>query len=227
MGRVDARSAVLCLRADEDQAGVRGVVAEADARRWQGFDGSFRVDELVREHAADDFLQHFRGDASSAVEDDVVEMLVAEDADYGRLDAQVGGASVEDGVDAAVEVVEDVLGGGGAGVAEGVGRRRGDGDAGLGDEGSGDGCAGMRTPTSGRPAVTMSGMPGARGTRSVRGPGQKRSMSVRAAREPGPPVSSSMAGESMWQMRGSQWGRCLAMKTFSTAAGSSALAPRP
>ena len=34
------------------------------------------------------------------------------------------------------------------------------------------GCAGMRSPTVGRPAVTMSGIWGTLGTTSVSGPGQ-------------------------------------------------------
>ena len=34
------------------------------------------------------------------------------------------------------------------------------------------GCAGMRRPTVGRPAVTMSGISGCLGTTSVSGPGQ-------------------------------------------------------
>ena len=42
------------------------------------------------------------------------------------------------------------------------------------------GCAGTRTPTSGRPAVTTSGTSGPRGSSSVSGPGQKASISARA-----------------------------------------------
>ena len=57
-----------------------------------------------------------------------------DDLGDGGFEADLGGASVEDGVDAAVEVVEDVLGGGGTGVGEGVSRGRGDGDAGLPEE---------------------------------------------------------------------------------------------
>jgi len=47
----------------------------------------------------------------------------------GGFEAYGGGASVEDGVDAAAEIVKDMLGGGRAGVAEGVGAWRGYGDS--------------------------------------------------------------------------------------------------
>ncbi len=60
----------------------------------------------------------------------------------GGFDADCCGASVEDGVDAVVEVFEDVGGGGGAGAAEAVGAGGGDGEAGGFDEGERDGVGG-------------------------------------------------------------------------------------
>ena len=46
---------------------------------------------------------------------------------------------------------------------------------------SATGCAGIRTPTSGRPAVTASGTAAERGSSSVSGPGQNAFISRRAA----------------------------------------------
>ena len=88
------------------------------------------------------------------------------------------------------------------------------------------GCEGMRTATLGRPALTTSGTQGFLGMRSVSGPGQKRSISARAAglmRHSG--TASSGAGTCT--MSGLSAGRPLAAKMARTAASSSALAPRP
>jgi hypothetical protein len=62
--------------------------------------------------------------------------------EYGRFDADCCGASVEDGIDAVVEVFKNVGGGGGAGSAEAVGAGGGDGEAGGFDEGERDGVGG-------------------------------------------------------------------------------------
>ena len=101
----------------------------------------------------------------------------------GGFDAVRGGTGVENGVDAAVEVVEHVGGGGGAGVAEEVGAGGGYREPRPGVISSkATGCAGMRMPTRGRPAVTASGTAAERGKSSVSGPGQKAADELRAAR---------------------------------------------
>lgn len=89
------------------------------------------------------------GDATWAIDDD----FVIEDFDDGGFEADCRRASVEDGVDAGVQVVEDVLCGGRTGVPEGVGAGGGDGQAGgseksLRDRVRGDADAHKR-PTGG------------------------------------------------------------------------------
>ena len=75
----------------------------------------------------------------------------------GGFEADGGGAAVEDGVDAVVEVFEDVGGGGGAGAAEAVGAGGGDGDAGGFDEGEGDGVGGHADAYEGAPGGDVVG----------------------------------------------------------------------
>ena len=97
---------------------------------------------------AGDFLNLLRCDRAGAV-DDHRGWGGVEDSGF---DAVRGGAGVEDGVDAAVEVVEDVRGGGGAGVAEEIGAGRGNRDPGAADQGQAppDARACARPPAAGR-----------------------------------------------------------------------------
>ena len=119
---------------------ARRVVTQADAGRGQGFAWrcSERAGRLEKLDRAGDGADLRGGDGAGAV-DDHRALAGVED---GGLDAMFGGAGVEDGVDAAVEVVEHVLRGGGADVAEEVGAGRGDGEAGFADEREGDGMRG-------------------------------------------------------------------------------------
>src|ERR1022692_4400883 len=89
------------------------------------------------------------------------------------------------------------------------------------------GCAGIRTPTVGNPAVTMSGTSVVLGTTRVSGPGQNRSAKMRAA---------SGHDEASWAiisrlltctMIGLVPGRPLTSKILATALASSAFAPTP
>ena len=93
---------------------------------------------LEERDGAGDGFEHGGGDGSGAVEDHR-RLVGIED---GGFDADGCGASVEDGVDAVVEVFEDVGGGGWAGASEAVGAGGGDGQAGGFDEGEGDGVGG-------------------------------------------------------------------------------------
>ncbi len=178
---------------------------------------------MIEGGGAGDGFEHLGGDGAGAV-DEHRGLGRIED---GGFDADGGGAAVEDGVDAVVEVFEDVSGGGGAGASEAVGAGGGDGDAGWLDERGAMGWAGMRTPTRGRPAVTVSGMLAVRGRRRVSGPGQKAAMRASALRAGRSATWSSMARSLTWTMSGSQWRRSLAAKMRATASGSRALAPRP
>ena len=90
----------------------------------------------------------------------------------------------------------------------------------------------MRTPTSGRPAVTASGTASVRGSSSVSGPGQNAFISFCAAlgtsRTTARSIAfSAVASPAMCTITGSHDGRCLAAKIFATAAASSAFAPSP
>ena len=91
---------------------------------------------------------------------------------------------------------------------------------------SATGCDGIRTPTSGRPAVTASGMFAFRGSSSVSGPGQKASASARTRLLTSAMVSTC-AASARCTISGSHAGRCLAAKMRATASSSSAFAPRP
>ncbi len=89
--------------------------------------GSLGVDFDADSAGAFDLL---RRDGAGAVLQD----RLARNVDHGGFDAEMGRAGIEDGFDAANEVVEDVVGGRGAGVAEAIGAGRGDGDAGGAEE---------------------------------------------------------------------------------------------
>ena len=78
--------------------------------------------------------------------------------------------------------------------------------------------------------MTASGMLLLRGSKRVRGPGQKAvaRCEMRDARFAGMVVMvGRSAAEARWTMRGSQEGRCLAAKILAIASGERALAPRP
>ena len=114
---------------NQEQLGVRGVVADADAGRGQRLrwlSGKRRVG-LECLGRAGDGANLLQGDRAGAVDDHGALRGV----EHGGFDAVVRRACVEDGVDAAVKIVEHVCGGGGAGVAEAVGAGRGDGHAAL------------------------------------------------------------------------------------------------
>lgn len=125
---------------EQDQVGARGVVAQADAggRQSLGRVGGSGWIFAVKLDVAGDFANLVRGDGAGAV-DDHGGLAGVEDSGF---HAVVGGAGVEDGVDATVEIGEDVCGCGRADVAEEVGAGGGDGNAGLLDEREGDGMGG-------------------------------------------------------------------------------------
>jgi len=125
--------------------GAGGVVAVEHA--WGGGGGA-GGDGAVEDFDtavvwADDFAEHFEGDAAGAQEGDVV----GADIDDGGFDADfatvLGGfAAVEDEGDAAVEFGVDVRGAGGGDEAGAVGARGGDGAVEGAEEGVGDLVAG-------------------------------------------------------------------------------------
>ncbi len=109
----------------EDECGVGCVVADADAGGWQGF--GRRAGDGGSEDGDGDSGgggELFGGDGAGAVE----RHGCGGGVEDGGFEADVGGAGVEDGVDTAVEVGEDVRCGGGAGVAEEVRAGGGDGE---------------------------------------------------------------------------------------------------
>jgi hypothetical protein len=93
---------------------------------------------------------------------------------------------------------------------------------------SATGCAGIRTPTSGRPAVTTSGHRSRPRQQQRQRSRPKASISRRAAagtsRLPARPASPGLA---TCTITGSHAGLCLAAKIRPTAAASSAFAPNP
>ena len=93
------------------------------------------------------------------------------------------------------------------------------------------GCDGILTPTSGRAAVTISGMSSAFSSKRVSGPGQNAEMIAVAedVRVEAPELRTreSISRSETWTIRGSQEGRSFASKIFFTDSLSSALAPRP
>jgi hypothetical protein len=128
---------------DEDEAGAGGVVADAYTGGGQAlWFGRGLLRWLVEGDRARDRFEYGGGDGAGTVEDDRGLVRGGTQADDGGFEADGGGAAVEDGVDAMVEVLEDVLCGGGAGAAKAVGAGGSDGDAGGFDEGEGDGVGG-------------------------------------------------------------------------------------
>lgn len=89
------------------------------------------------------------------------------------------------------------------------------------------GWAGHRTPTVSRPADTSSGIAACRGTITVNGPGQNRSINRRAMTGTRRATPSSMEGSAMCTINGLSAGRPLARKIARTAWPSNALAPKP
>ena len=99
---------------------------------------SWLLGRLVEDDRAADGFEHGGGDGAGAVEDDMGPVGGRFQTDDGGFDADGGGASVEDGVDAVVEVFEDMRDCGGADAAEAVGAGSRDGEAGGFDKGEGD-----------------------------------------------------------------------------------------
>ncbi len=102
-----------------------GVVTHAYAGGWQA--AGFRCGlglgwRLEDGDGAEDGFNHGEGDSAGAIDD------AGGWVEDGRLQADGSGATVQDGVDAEVEVFEDVGSGGGAGVAEEVGAGGSNGD---------------------------------------------------------------------------------------------------
>src|ERR1019366_5141974 len=89
------------------------------------------------------------------------------------------------------------------------------------------GCAGIRTPTVGNPAVTMSGTADNLGTTSVNGPGQNRSARMRAVSGHDEATRSIISRLLTCTMIGLVPGRPLTSNTRATATASSAFAPKP
>lgn len=89
------------------------------------------------------------------------------------------------------------------------------------------GCAGHRTPTVSKPAVTSSGTEGCRGTITVKGPGQKRSIRRRATAGTRRATRPTIAASATWTINGLSAGRPFARKIARTARASNAFAPRP
>lgn len=125
---------------DEDEVRAWRVVAQADTGRGEGFAwfGCERLRGLKEFNRAGDGTNLFGGDGAGSVDDHRIPAGI----ENGGFDSVKRGAGVEDGVDAAVEVIEDVGGRGGADVAEDVGAGSGDGNAGLEDQLKGDGVGG-------------------------------------------------------------------------------------
>ena len=139
-GAGDVRGEFCEGRLKKDEVRVRCVMAEADAgrgkrlRRFRRLSAGGRMEN----DRAGDGCDLLGGDGAGAINDHGRRVGIED----GGLKAVVRGPGVEDGVDAAVEIVEDVLSGGGTGVAEAVGAGRGEGHAGEGDEARGDGMSG-------------------------------------------------------------------------------------
>ena len=95
--------------------------------------------------------------------------------DDGRFQTQVGRPAVENQVDPAVQVGQDVLGAGGRDTVRAVGAGRGEGLVRRARSSPRAMLeAGTRRATVSRPAVTTSGIKADRGRTSVNGPGQNR-----------------------------------------------------
>ena len=116
----------------QNQAGPGGVVAQAYAGRRQSFARRFEQfsGALKEFDRAADGSNLVEGDSAGAI-DAHGRLAGIEDRGF---DAMRGWAGVKNGVDAAVEIVQDVSGGGWADVAEEIGAGRGHRDAGLSNE---------------------------------------------------------------------------------------------
>ncbi len=126
---------------DEHQAGPGSVVANSYAGGWQRLRmwlerGAVGEIDLDLDAGCGGELRG--GDGTGAVE----EHGGLGGIEDGGFDTDGGGAGVEYGVDAAVEVGEDVGGGCGAGVAEEIGTGGGDGQAGGEEQSLRDGVGG-------------------------------------------------------------------------------------
>ena len=121
-----------------------------------------------------------------------------------------GWPGVQHRIDAPVQVFQHVLRRGGADVAKVLALGAATGTPARRINSSATGCAGMRTPTSGRPAVTASGTALVRGSSRVSGPGQKACISLRAASGTSMTSPSSIARLEICTITGSHAGRCLA-----------------
>ena len=89
------------------------------------------------------------------------------------------------------------------------------------------GCRGQRSPTVESPAVTTAGTASDFGRMTVSGPGQKRSMSARAAAGTRAERRSACSSAATCTIRGLSVGRPLAANIFCTASGRRASAPSP
>lgn len=118
---------------DKDEPGARRVMAQAHTGRRQrlarlGFRGQGRAETFYG--AASGFANVVGRDCAGAINHHGT-LAGIEDR---RFDAMLGGTGIEHGIDAAIEILEHVRGGGGTGVAEEVRAGRGHGYAGLVDE---------------------------------------------------------------------------------------------
>ncbi len=92
---------------------------------------------------------------------------------------------------------------------------------------SASGCAGIRSPTEGSPAVTMPGIEEHFGTTMVKGPGQKRSASRPAGSGQTAARERAISTDATCTITGLVGGRPFASKMRRTACSSSAFAPSP
>ena len=118
-------------RPQQNQPCTRGIVTKPDARRRQTFGRNLSVRRgLVRFDLTtpDDGFEHLRGDSPRP--EDRHSAAGDTEADHGGFKANRGGASVEHGIDASVEICQHMRGSSWAGVAEAVCTGRRDGDTG-------------------------------------------------------------------------------------------------
>ena len=117
---------------NQNQAGAGCVVAQPNARRRlrPAGCGGQRLGGLKELDRAGNVLNLANGDGAGAVEHHGV-LGGVED---GRFDAMGCRTRIENSVDAAIEVLEDMGGGRGAGAGESIGAGRGDGHTGLADQ---------------------------------------------------------------------------------------------
>lgn len=126
-----------CVSRNEDQASARRIMTQADTGRGQGFAGligerggfPFEHRRLAVERIEDGF-DSFARDGSWTIEHCGL-LGGIEDGGFHAAECRAG---IENGIDAVVEVLENVRGGGGADVAEAIGAGRGERNAGAADE---------------------------------------------------------------------------------------------